>query len=162
VNRRAFSLIEMLLATVLVAVLMGGVLMLLGGVNRDVRTMRQISPQDNSALMELISRDLSNAIAVRWDEGERWITAAGNVGIDQRTMRSDGRLARVTYRIDSRNVLHREQIYLDDSARPQPWSELAGMGIRGLTVVRESDNARRGQLVIATARGSVTCELRLQ
>jgi prepilin-type N-terminal cleavage/methylation domain-containing protein len=161
-NRRAFTLIEMLLATVLVAVMMGGVLMLLGGVNRDVRTMRGLTTQSNDSLIDLISHDLVNASSFRVADDGRVIQIVGNTGIERRSLRSDGRLARVVYRVEQGSVLRREQVYLDDPGRPQPWSELAGVGIDGLAVVRDSDNARRGRLVIATRQGGVVRELRLQ
>jgi type II secretory pathway component PulJ len=160
--RRAFSLVEMLLATALLALMMGGVLMLLGGVNRDMRTMQRQPTNESSVLIELMARDIANASSVRSSDSGTVIELLGNVGIDPRTRRTDGRLARVVYRIDPRTRMHREQVYLDDSNRPQPWSGLAATGVQGVALVRESRDALRARLVLATHRGTTVRELRLR
>jgi prepilin-type N-terminal cleavage/methylation domain-containing protein len=161
-RRRAFTLIEMLLATALIAVMMGGVLMLLGGVNRDIQTMRRQALPEHGVLMELISRDIANATSVQASDEGRLVQMIGNVGIDGRSLKVDGRLARVTYSIDRRHVLRREQVYLDDPSRPQPWSGLAGAGMQALTVVRGGPGERRVRLVLATDRGGVLREVTTQ
>ena len=92
-TRRAFSLIEMLVATVLVAVLMGGAMMLLAGVNRDVRTMSGAGRDHVDRVLDLMTRDLENAAATLTSADGRSIVLLGNVGIDRGTLAHDGRLA---------------------------------------------------------------------
>ena len=166
-TRRAFSLIEMLLAAALVAMLMAAVLALLGGINRDVRTMRQASQHDPGAqsAADLLSRDLVNAQSVTASEFRigTGVTIVGNAGIDRDTLGLDGRLVRVTYRVGPDGALRREQSYLDDPDRPQRWESLAALGISELSVVRNGDAIGRFRMTLGTTRGeTIVRDVRMQ
>ena len=161
--RGAFSLIEMLLATALVAVLTAALLALLGGVNRDIRTMRSAADRDRGfeAALDLLSRDLGNALEFsRSDAQPNTIRIMGNIGIDRDTLASNGRLARVTYRVDRNAALHREQQYLDDPDRPQRWDELAAVGVSELAV--SSGSSGHVRVTLQTARQSLSRDVRMQ
>src|SRR5437762_1519029 len=103
-RRRGFTLIEMLLATVLAALLMGGVLAVAAGLSRDRRRMEAHTAAEHSPLAaDLLRRDLANAVAllnssVGASAGD--IEMLGYSGIDPVTLRPNGRLVRVVYHID--------------------------------------------------------------
>ena len=122
---RGFTLVEMLLAAVLTAVLLGGVMSVSAAVARDAR--RTAARTDSTALdaaLDLIRWDLSNAPA----PADGTLAFTGHGGLDRDSLRPDGRRARVAYRIRPGAGLVREQRYLDDPARPEPWAELVLAG----------------------------------
>jgi prepilin-type N-terminal cleavage/methylation domain-containing protein len=166
-SRRAFSLIEMLLAATLVAMLMAAVLALLGGVNRDMRTMRQASQHDSGAqaAADLLGRDLLNAQSVSAPDVQSGygVTIVGNAGIDRDTLGPDGRLVRVIYRVGRDGALRREQSYLDDPDRPQRWESLAASGISELSVARNGTAGSRLRVTLGTTRGEmIVRDVRMQ
>lgn len=127
-TRRGFSLIEILVATVLAAVLMTAVLLMLAGVARDRRTVTALNAADAPpGLVDLIAWDLGNARSIAATADGDSTTLVGVGGIDAATLQPNGRLVRVTYSLlpdgTARN-LWRTQEYLDDPARPGRWREL--------------------------------------
>src|SRR3954453_16944240 len=98
-SRRAFTLLEMLLATALASVLMAAVLLMLAGVSRDRRRVSAgaASPMPQT-IEERIRWDITNAqtIGVARDGGS--VVLTGHGAIDGQSLTSNGRLAQVTYR----------------------------------------------------------------
>ncbi len=133
----AFTLVEMLVATVLSAVLMGAVLAALAGVARDRRTVRSLNRPTATAALDLLEWDLANADTADTDAVAAGtadvLTLVGNDGIDRRSLAPDGRRVRVVYRAAG-PVLWRRQEYLDDPARPDPWQERVAGDFRSLTL----------------------------
>jgi type II secretory pathway component PulJ len=161
-HRDAFTLIEMLLATTLTALLMGGVLMLLGGANRDAQTLRRQAEPQLGGLFALLTQDLANATELSQSADATLVELSGNIGIDGRSLRQDGRLVRVSYQVGSGGVLQRRQVYLDAPDRPQPWSELAAINVEGLGIVSTAADPTRVRIVIATAGGTIAREVRIR
>jgi prepilin-type N-terminal cleavage/methylation domain-containing protein len=138
-KRSGFSLIELLLATVLSAVLMAGVLAILSGVVRDRR--RLAAAENVPSPDPIIARfqwDLANAQNMSQSSDGRSLSLTGHGGIDPVTLAPNGRLASVSYRLyrdETMNHLVREQHYLDDPAAPRPWRELIATNVTSFRVV---------------------------
>ena len=132
-NRRAFTLLEMLLAVTLSAILMAAVLVVLGGVARDRRALRAISTPTHEPLIAQLRWDLANARTMSQAGDRQSLTLIGNGGLDRRMLAPTGRLVAVTYRCIA-NQLVREQEYLDDPARPQRWRETVAWNVRNVAV----------------------------
>lgn len=137
INRRmvAFTLIELLVATMLVAVLLGGVSLVVGGLARDQRVMRQHGDvMRDEPMMKMIGWDLKNATGIVI--GHDRLTITGHGGIDPKTLTANDRAARVVYRVTTNDrgvgALVREQNYLDDAIRPEPWSDIVAVNVNGL------------------------------
>jgi prepilin-type N-terminal cleavage/methylation domain-containing protein len=134
--RRGFTLVEILLAVTIAAVLMAGVLAVLTGVGRDHRRlMAEDKPNRPSAAIELLRWDLTNARTVIPIAGG--VILEGHGGIDPTSLTPNNRLTRVTYRVrrDARESnLFREQQYLDDAIRPQPWEDLVSRDVHAIGV----------------------------
>jgi prepilin-type N-terminal cleavage/methylation domain-containing protein len=139
--RRAFTLIEMLVATMLVAVLMGAVSLAVGGLARDERAIskRQGAARDERVL-DLLRWDLMNAKSM--SVGRDGLVLIGHGGIDRVKMSATARPSRVVYRVVQRGeragLLLREQSYRDDAVRPERWSEMVAVGVRRIDVVAAS------------------------
>jgi hypothetical protein len=144
----AFTIVEMLAATMLVTILMSAILLVLGGITRD---RRRVVMDENSAvaaqarpLVGMLRWDLVNASAMTPMDHGRVLVLVGNGGLDGRTFAPNGRLARVVYRVINDGAgtrLIREQAYLDDAVRPEPWTELAARGVTRLSVIPSSSDA---------------------
>lgn len=163
--RRGFTLIEMLLATVLAALLLGGVLTVTAAMSKDSARTTTLPEPARSPIVRLLEWDLTNAATMQPSDDGQSLTLVGNGALDPRTMSPDGRLARVVYRIDPRiRALTREQRYLDDDIRPEPWVELLGTGVKRLDVSAniESDLKIPNHLSISIERdsGDVVAEVR--
>lgn len=137
-NRRAFTLVELLLAAALSSILMAGLIVVLSGVSRDARRLRLDREQIRSApLTELLRRDFTNSTAITPLPRNEGFTLAGNLALDPETGVPNGRLARVTYRTNasrSAPCLVREQTYLDDPLNPRPWTGLVSVGVTRIVV----------------------------
>ena len=120
-KRRGFSLIEMLVATVLAAVLMSAVLMMAAGVARDRRkltTLNSAAPPEG--VIELLRWDLSNAQSISLGPDDQSIVLVGVNGIDSAALTPNGRLVQVSYQLQPNgrsNDLWRVQSCLDDRSR---------------------------------------------
>jgi prepilin-type N-terminal cleavage/methylation domain-containing protein len=144
--RRGFTLVEMLLASTLAAVLMGGVLAATAGLSRDRRRMEErVERTHSSAATDVIRRDLTNAAALV-AAGPRGFELVCHGGIDGKTLAANQRLVRVTYRVvkhrrGAGSTLVREQAYLDDPIRRDRWSEVVATGVTGITLTAQSGDA---------------------
>ncbi len=143
-THRAFTLVEMIVATVLAALLMGGVLLMTAAIARDRNrvTQAQAGPQRTHSTMEdLFQFDLTNALTMSPAADGKSLVLVGHGGMDAQTLRATGRLTRVTYEVRGRgadSALFRTQEYLDEPARPQAWTELVGDGVMAFGVTPES------------------------
>jgi prepilin-type N-terminal cleavage/methylation domain-containing protein len=144
-KRDAFSLVEMLVATALAAVLMAAVLTIAAGVSRDRRRLEvSESTPSPDVMIERIRWDLTNASAMIPSPDGLNLTLIGHGGIDRQTLRPTGRLARVAYhcrRVGSTHCLVREQAYLDDPANPNPWRDLVACDVASLRLAPLSTDA---------------------
>jgi prepilin-type N-terminal cleavage/methylation domain-containing protein len=134
-----FSLIELLVATTLSAVLMGAVLMVLAGLSRDRRWIDNAVTQPHmQSTMNCIQWDLANARTMNQSPDGQSLILIGNAGIDSQSLAWTGRLTRVIYRIipsGKTSMLVREQEYLDDPIRPEHWRELLSVGVKSVQAI---------------------------
>jgi prepilin-type N-terminal cleavage/methylation domain-containing protein len=136
-RRRGFTLIEILLAVTIATLLMAAVLAVLGGVGRDQKRLTADEKKSRpTATIELLRWDLTNAESITpIDSG---VLLQGHGGIDPSSLEPNNRLTRVIYQIrrdrGGNSNLFREQRYLDDPIRPQPWSDLVMRDVRGIGV----------------------------
>jgi len=138
-TRRAFTLVEMILATALAAILLGGVLLSTAAVSRDTARARAAAPTEQRGAIDLLQWDLTNAASMREIDEGRTIVLTGQCALDRKMLAPTGRLARVDYRIDPRTrTLTREQRFLDDTVRPEPWTEIVATDITRLDIVSNS------------------------
>ena len=144
---RGFTLVEMLLATTLAAILMGGVLTATAALARDRRRMEARTTLDaSSSGMEMIRRDLTNGSAMVGTSDANGFELVGFGGIDGRTFAANQRLVQVMYRVvrsakrDAAGVLVRGQAYLDDAIRPDRWNEVVAAGVKRVVITAVSDD----------------------
>ena len=139
-----FTLVELLLATALSAVLMSAVLSILAALSRDrVRLDKARAVPATAPILDRIQWDIRNAVTM--SELSQGLVLIGHGGIDPKILTPNGRLTRVTYRTINEGgsrALVREQAYLDDPFRPQPWRGIVAVGVTDLTVSPESGMAR--------------------
>ena len=164
-RRAGFTLVEILLAVTIAAILMAAVLAVLSGVGRD---QKRLATQDKTnrptAAIELLRWDLTNADTIT--PAADGIVLEGHGGIDASSLKPNNRLTRVTYRIrrDGREPdLVREQRYLDDPIRPQPWADLMLRGVRAVGVT-PAGNPKSPRVSVQLVRdgGTVTEQLWVQ
>jgi hypothetical protein len=140
-RHRAFTLLEMLLATMLSVILIGGVLAMSAALARDQKRLSS-RPQSNAdGVIELIRFDLANARTMTQSADGQNVIFIGHGGLDRRSFAATNRLTRVIYRVDpDHGVLTRRQEYLDDPARPQKWEELLATGVARIDVIAASND----------------------
>ena len=141
-NSRAFTTVELLVATALSVTLMVGLLRVVGAVQQDVARLKNHSSNDWSiALVEALRRDLVHAQTI--SQNEIGLTLVGYGSLDRRGFRikkedaisdlsSGHQPVRVTYRIEkegSHSWLVRQQTDLDVLSNRNTWSELVCTGI---------------------------------
>ena len=144
-----FTLIEMLLATAIFALLLGGLLQIMSGLARDTKTMRGVKDERGDRnVASLIQWDLTNADQMI--DGSRPadstqsppIVLVGHGGIDRQSLQPDQRLARVVYELvpgpDGACTLWRRQSYLDDPVRPATWGEVVCSGVTHFSIMSDS------------------------
>jgi prepilin-type N-terminal cleavage/methylation domain-containing protein len=141
-RRSGFSLIELLVATALSAMLMAAVLAILAGVSRDRKRLTAAqnlpSPQ---AMINRFQWDLTNAQTLSQSPDGHSLELIGHCAIDYKTLAPNGRLVTVDYRLyqdGDTSCLVREQKYLDDPAAPSPWRELISIGVTNFRVIARS------------------------
>ncbi len=145
-RRPAFTLIEMLLASTLAALLMAGVLFLTASLSRDrqrLESRTQSEPLD--AAFDLLRRDLASTAAMIPSPRGDGIALIGSAGLDPAALTADGRLCRITWRIrrqGDRSMLLREQAFLDDPIRPQPWTEVVAIDATALAITPLSSDGK--------------------
>jgi prepilin-type N-terminal cleavage/methylation domain-containing protein len=144
--RSGFTLVEMLLATTLAAILMGGVLTATAALARDRRRMEARTAIDPSTgTMDLMRRDLVNGAAIVAATNPSGFELVGFSGIDAKTFTANQRLVHVRYRVvrsagRGSGVLVREQSYLDDAIRPDRWNEVVAAGVNKIVLTAVSDD----------------------
>jgi prepilin-type N-terminal cleavage/methylation domain-containing protein len=145
--RQAFTLIELLLATTLSAILLGGVLVVASALTRDARRLEQHATTPRmSAAMDLLKWDLTNARSMTIRNDGRWIMLVGHAGIAPGAKTSNNRLTKVSYRVQrldrQASVLIREQVFLDNLADPQPLRELVATGVASIGIAPITGDAQ--------------------
>ena len=154
-SRRAFTLIELLIASVLAAVLIGGIVLAAGALARDARESGSVDPASQfDAAANLIRRDLANAQSAQF-RPDGSVVLVGHGGLEPATGRPTGRLVRIEYRLvnpgrrESRfgeaqaQLLLRDQSPLDVPGEGARWRELVLAGVTGLQLSPASDDAMR-------------------
>lgn len=138
-RRRGFTLLELMLATVLMSVLMIGVLAVLtqvlrpaGGQNERAKALGGI----DAGWVGVMRGDLLQARAVQ--SGESRIELMGYVGLDPATGERTQRPARVAYHlaedIAGRSWLVRSETPMDTGGKPTTRHELLGGGVTRFTL----------------------------
>jgi hypothetical protein len=134
--RRAFTILEMLAATALTALLMLAVFQVIGSVGRTRAAMAR-QPETGfwkADLLDTLRRDLSNSTAVRYEAGG--VTLTGHGALDRATLAPTDEPVTVTYGIATiagRNWLYRLQTPRAAAAR-QPWRELVCADVTDFSV----------------------------
>jgi|SRR5579862_4531017 len=137
-NRRAFSLIELMIATALSVALMGAVLAILSNIARDTRRLagaEAFSASQN--LVELLHRDLSSSRTMIQAPDGSVLVLVGHGWIDPATLNPTGRLARITYqcvRDGQTRWFVRQQESMDDPAGPKRWRTLVAANVETILV----------------------------
>src|SRR5687768_8548773 len=136
--RRGFTLIEMLVATVLFTVLMTAVLFVVSGLSRDRAVLSAtVAAPRPQAIIDLLRFDLGNAETMLGSRNGDMLVLVGHGGIHPKTLAATGRLSRITYRVEQAGTDHRlirEQRYVDDRAQPQVWREVVATNVQRLHV----------------------------
>ena len=165
-RRCGFTLIEILLAVTIATVLMAAVLAVLGGIGRDQKRLTADEKKTRpTATIELLRWDLTNAESITpIDSG---VLLQGHGGIDASSLEPNNRLTRVIYRIRRNrggdSDLVREQRYLDDPVRPQPWSDLVMRDVRAIGVSPGGNpKSPRVSVQLVRENGSITEQLWVQ
>jgi len=143
-SRRGFTLIEVIVATMLTTVLLGIVLAATASLSRDRKRLAAANhgtrPAEVHALLDLLRQDLTNARSFASSEDGRVLEITGYAGLSRDAMAPVGRLAHVTYEVRTtdgpgpHSCLVRSQRYLDDPVRPDRWTELVAVGVQRLSV----------------------------
>lgn len=147
----------MLVTTVLTAVLLAALLSVTSGISRDRQRLAAADGDGRPGsgggrglvgrpepLMDLLRRDLANARTLGRSADGRGVVLEGHGGLNRASLVPTGRLTRVTYRVRPAGgagrgaggggggppCLVREQQYLDDPARPEPWADVVAVGVR--------------------------------
>jgi prepilin-type N-terminal cleavage/methylation domain-containing protein len=138
-KRSAFSLIEMLVAMVLAAVLMSAVLAMVAGASRDRRLLTKMNNDTRpQGIINLLEWDLSNAQTLSQGSDGQILILTGHNAINPSDLEPNGRLVKVTYLVSKTNnvtTLWRQQEYLDDPVKPQPWQEWVCADFRDLSIM---------------------------
>jgi hypothetical protein len=122
---RAFTLLEMVFAAALSAVLIVGVLLVIGAVTRDrARLERDAYPVANrdDSVVELLRSDLLNTQTIAVPDPTR-VVLTGYAAIEDGANMPPGRLSQITWHLESDgsiNGLYRTQQALDDLTTPSP------------------------------------------
>jgi len=136
--RKAFTLLELLLANVLIAILLGALLLVISSVAREQKKATTAQNDDpTNFILTLLHRDLSNSESARPLRNERGFILTGHAGLDSKTLTPTDRRTRVIYEIRRRAntlCLIREQTYLDDPIKPQHFEELIATDITSLSL----------------------------
>ena len=133
--RRAFTLVELLAATALSAVLMLAVLQVIGSIGRSrpARGDTDLSQRDD--LVELLRRDLSQSTSIRFGSNE--VTLTGHSAIEPGTRALSHQPVTVTYvvmTIGGRSWLVRRQIARNGRSMDAPYIELVAPDVSRLEI----------------------------
>lgn len=137
-KRKAFTLLELLLANMLIAILLGALLLVISSLSREQKKMTAAQDQDpTNSILNLLRHDLVNSESVRPLPNQRGFILTGHAGLDSKSLTPTDRRTRVIYEIRRRAgtlCLIREQTYLDDPIKPQHFEELIATNISSLTL----------------------------
>src|SRR2546429_5013762 len=137
-KRKAFTLLELLLANMLIAILLGALLLLISSLSREQKRTTAAQDQDpTNSILTLLRHDLSNSESARPLPNQRGFILTGHAGLDSKSLTPTDRRTRVIYEIRRRaNTLWliREQTYLDDAIKPQHFEELIATNITSLSL----------------------------
>ncbi len=144
-KRKAFTLLELLLANMLIAILLGALLLVVSSLSRDQKK-RTTAAQDQdptNSILTLLRRDLANSEFARALPNQRGFILTGHAGLDSKSLTPTDRRTRVIYEIHRRAntlCLTREQTYLDDAIKPQHFQELIATNITSLSLSGTSES----------------------
>jgi hypothetical protein len=137
-RRNAFTLLELLLANMLIAILLAALLLVISSLGREQKKMAAAQDQDpTSAILNLLRHDLANSESLRFLPNQRGFILTGHAALDPKSLTHADRRTRVMYEIRrkaSTLCLVREQTYLDDPIKPQRFEELLATNITSLTL----------------------------
>lgn len=137
---RGFTLIEMLLATVLASILMGAVLAGASALSRDrIRMETRQASEYSSAAIELIRKDLISSVAFVGRSTPDGFELISFNAIDPKSLLPNQRLVRIKYRL-SRGILVRDQAYLDDSVRVDRFGDAVAIGVTRIDLTALSND----------------------
>ena len=137
-----FTLIEMVAAAALAAILLGAALAVFSGIARDRARLvasQTYEVENNAALFELLRKDIASATSMTFDHNVLVLQSFGS--LDPATLESVDRPSRVTYRLltdSSPPQLIREQLFMDEPA-PRLIKGLLAVGMTRFDVQRLSD-----------------------
>lgn len=145
-RRAGFTLLEMLLATVLAGLLMAGVIFMTSAIARDRARVSadEATPRRASAIVDQLRWDLTNAQTMTPQANGHVLILIGHGGLDAQTLSPTNRYTRVIYEVRGRGrdaALFRSQSYLDEPTRPEPWTELLCTNVQAFSVFPESADA---------------------
>jgi type II secretory pathway pseudopilin PulG len=144
-RRSAFTLLELLLANVLIAILLGALLLLISSLSREQKSISSAQDQDPiNSILTLLRHDLSNSESARPLPNQRGFILTGHAGLDAKFLAPTDRRTRVIYEIRRKAntlCLIREQTYLDDPIKPQRFEELVATSITFLSISAASATA---------------------
>ena len=142
--RRAFTILELLAATALTALLMAAVLHVVGAIGASRATLARQT--DTAAwrddLLDVLRRDMTNASKVTF--GADGMTLTGHGALDAGTLEFSHEPVTVVYGlsvIDGRSWLVRRQAPRDGLSHTPAWAELVCPDVTGFVVRRLSNIA---------------------
>ncbi len=137
-TRKAFTLLELLLANMLIAILLGALLLVISSLSREQKKNTASVDEDfTKSILTLLRRDLANSESAAPLANQRGFILTGHAGLDSKSLTPTDRRARVIYEIRRRGnalCLVREQIYLDDPTKPRRFQELIATNINSLSL----------------------------
>lgn len=136
-HRRGFTLIEMMAATALAAIMMVAVISVVSALARhDTVSLADTHDADvRHRLTSVIARDLRHA--EYFDSEDNRLTLAGPVSLDPVSLSPTHRPAVVTYEVTEyagRDWLLRTQVDPESRALDNRWAQLVCDGVRGLSI----------------------------
>lgn len=142
-NARAFTLLELLLATALTAVLMVGVLAVVANLGAPEAAAGHVPDRERNraleACLDLLREDLAHAVAVDASQANA-LTLVGYAALDDRARERTHRPVRVRYgleRIDGRAWLVRRQDALDVKTNETVQRDLVCCGFTGFQLIED-------------------------
>jgi prepilin-type N-terminal cleavage/methylation domain-containing protein len=140
--RRAFTILELLAATALTAILMAAVLHVVGAISASRAVLARQADAGaawRADFLDLLRRDMTNAskVTLRPDQ----MTLTGRAALDAETLEFRHEPVNVVYGlsvIDGRSWLVRRQSPRDGWSSSPPWAELVCPDVTGLVVQRVS------------------------
>src|SRR6267378_3535467 len=85
--RNAFTLLELLLANVLIAILLGALLLLISSLSREQKKIAAAQQQDpTNSIVALLRSDLSNSESIRPLPNQRGFILTGHAALDSKSL----------------------------------------------------------------------------